>query len=70
MLDGPIDRDLLDVAMTKFPPVDGSEWVPRRARRLHIYLDKKSLRVYDVGKRRLGISDAAISRVLKRVRRP
>lgn len=40
------------------------------AKGILIYLDKKALRVYDVVKRRLGISDAAISRVLKRVRRP
>lgn len=39
------------------------------ARGILIYLDTKALRVYDVIKRRLGISDAAISTVLRWVRR-
>ena len=39
------------------------------AKRVLIWLDKKSLRGYDVVKRRLGISDAAISRVLTRTQR-
>ena len=39
------------------------------AKGILIYADKKALRMYDLVKRRLGISDAAVSRVLRRLRR-
>ena len=39
------------------------------AKGLLIYLDKQALRAYDVVKRRLGFSDAAVSALLRRVRR-
>jgi hypothetical protein len=54
------------------PPVRSTEYRARPGdglRALPIYLDKHALRMYDKVKRRLGLSDDAVSRFLRRIER-